>query len=568
MNLTVIGAVPALSICLMLAAVTGHCASQSKSGPVSYPVPDGVKNSPYVVNVDGEQMPIESAGEIDGAYYTRFQIARKARVRIALSNGSGDWSVKPRDRVDRVKYLPGSVEFDVLRPGAVVVTSASGQAKQWPLIVIAEHCDKSAFERPKGPRVFDVTDYTVGQTGLCTTAIQKALDECAAVGGGTVYFAPGIYRTGTIRVKSNTAVVLAPGALIISSDDPADLPVDEGREEQGEHGKVCSFSRLIMFDHAENSSITGFGVIDGRGTVVRNRHRRHVQLIDVTASRNIRISDVVLRNSAEWTLHILGSENVTVNDLKIINDWAVANTDGIDPDGSRNVFVNRYFGFCGDDAVAVKTTGNSDLLQLAENIVIRDSLVMTRKTAFKVGTETYADIKGIEFRDCEAVNSARGIGLWMRDGAKMSNVSYRGVKLDLTEIDGEGMSGEPIRATIEARHGPGVIDGVIIDRMDCHAPYASLFAGMPESNIRNVKITDSVFRVKPRTIKNDRRPLMSLINCSGFVIANVKINWPSTETDLWDGVVAQKDCNDVVVEGLTEQTTSTAGDKAPQEESK
>ena len=43
-----------------------------------------------------------------------------------------------------------------------------------------------------------------------TERIQAAIDACAASGGGTVYFEPGICRSGTIYLRSNTFLHLPP----------------------------------------------------------------------------------------------------------------------------------------------------------------------------------------------------------------------------------------------------------------------------------------------------------------------------------------------------------------------
>ena len=47
-----------------------------------------------------------------------------------------------------------------------------------------------------------------------TAAIQKALDTCRD-GGGTVYFPPGWYAMRTVKVHSNTDLVIPVGARIV-----------------------------------------------------------------------------------------------------------------------------------------------------------------------------------------------------------------------------------------------------------------------------------------------------------------------------------------------------------------
>ena len=65
-------------------------------------------------------------------------------------------------------------------------------------------------------KIFNVIDFgalTDGVT-LCTQAVQKAIDECNAQGGGTVFFPKGEYVLATVFLKSNVRIELAEGALI------------------------------------------------------------------------------------------------------------------------------------------------------------------------------------------------------------------------------------------------------------------------------------------------------------------------------------------------------------------
>ena len=58
---------------------------------------------------------------------------------------------------------------------------------------------------PTSKKIYSVNDYgAVSDTVTVNTkAIQKAIDECAAKGGGIVTFKPGTYVSGSIFVKSN-----------------------------------------------------------------------------------------------------------------------------------------------------------------------------------------------------------------------------------------------------------------------------------------------------------------------------------------------------------------------------
>jgi len=72
--------------------------------------------------------------------------------------------------------------------------------------------------------LFNIRDY--GATGnaqsLDTAAIQRAVDACAASGGGVVYCPPGTYLTGTVFLTSHVELHLETGATLLGSPARAD----------------------------------------------------------------------------------------------------------------------------------------------------------------------------------------------------------------------------------------------------------------------------------------------------------------------------------------------------------
>src|SRR5262245_20525932 len=62
---------------------------------------------------------------------------------------------------------------------------------------------------------------------LDTHAIQSAIDQCAAGGGGQVVFPPGKYLTGTLLLRDRVALELEGGAVILGSPRLDDYPAME-----------------------------------------------------------------------------------------------------------------------------------------------------------------------------------------------------------------------------------------------------------------------------------------------------------------------------------------------------
>ena len=68
-------------------------------------------------------------------------------------------------------------------------------------------------------------------TTMDTASIQKALDACAAAGGGTVLVPPGVYLTGTLWLRSHVNLHLQNGATLLASPNPEDYNADDAFPE-------------------------------------------------------------------------------------------------------------------------------------------------------------------------------------------------------------------------------------------------------------------------------------------------------------------------------------------------
>ena len=77
---------------------------------------------------------------------------------------------------------------------------------------------------PAGRPVFDIRDYGAAADDLLNTEpIRLACEACRDAGGGTVLVTGGSYRTGTVRLYSNTTLFIAPGSELAASRNAEDL---------------------------------------------------------------------------------------------------------------------------------------------------------------------------------------------------------------------------------------------------------------------------------------------------------------------------------------------------------
>lgn len=107
---------------------------------------------------------------------------------------------------------------------------------------------------------YNVRDF--GATGdgktLDKQAINKTIEACSAAGGGTVLFPAGVYRTGSVHLKSDLTLSLSAGATILGSENLKDYDDLIGT------GKTPNWhAALIVGQGLHNVAITGRGVVDG-----------------------------------------------------------------------------------------------------------------------------------------------------------------------------------------------------------------------------------------------------------------------------------------------------------------
>ncbi len=251
-------------------------------------------------------------------------------------------------------------------------------------------------------------------------------------------FPRGLYRTGTLTLKSNVTLYLARGALLQGSPDPRDYPIDPGCQESGPDaslppdvrylGRTMTYSRLLYVDRAQNVRIAGRGTIDGEGSLLRTQHNAVPNLLRVREGAQVTVRDVLFRNAAAWSLHVLASSGVAFENVKVINDRTNLNTDGIDADMSSDVTIDRSFIYTKDDAICVKATRNSDLSEDPRRIVATNNLVSSLDAALKLGSESAAaTFSDIVFENNHVFDSGRAMSVVVRDGATYDRVTFRTV---------------------------------------------------------------------------------------------------------------------------------------------
>ena len=349
-------------------------------------------------------------------------------------------------------------------------------------------------------------------TKLSTAAIQQAIDDCSKAGGGRVVVPAGIYKIGTIILKSDVHLYLEQGATLYGSTDLKDyLPMKSDYVSLRTHTTTI---QLIYADKVKNVVISGFGTIDGRGRAFKKLSwndegitRPH--LLRFIQSEDVTVKDITLKNSGCWMQHYLACNRLRIDGIKVFNRNNY-NNDALDIDGCHDVIVKGMMADSDDDGITLKSTSP----RLCENVRISDCVVSSHCNAVKLGTETNGgfrniNISGIVVKPSEDQKEkffgqwigSSAISLEIVDGGVLENVNVTDFTVEGTESPifirlgnrGRGyLSGGANMETIVPIDHVGRIDGVHLDNIQIRnaGSMGCSITGLPDYPVRHVSLSN------------------------------------------------------------------------------
>jgi polygalacturonase len=210
-------------------------------------------------------------------------------------------------------------------------------------------------------RVVDMTRFGGVGDGVATNtaALQAAIEDTRAAGGGTVEIPAGVFLCGPVTLANHLRLQLDPGAVLRL------LPLD--KYPGGTENPANFLSGAGLHDLA----ISGAGMIDGQGIPwwpsAKVKSARRPRLIALAACHRVLIENVTLTNSPMFHIAISGkSGDVTVRGVIIRANPSTDpvapghNTDACDVSGT-NILIENCDVSVGDDNFTCGG-GTSDVL--------------------------------------------------------------------------------------------------------------------------------------------------------------------------------------------------------------
>jgi hypothetical protein len=211
--------------------------------------------------------------------------------------------------------------------------------------------------------VFNVRDYGAVGNGktLDTPAMNKAIEACAAIGGGQVLLPPGKYLSGTVHLKSHVTLFLEAGAVLIGTPDldQYQYPVIPEFMPEAKWGKW--HRALILGEGLEDIAIAGQGLIDGNKVFdpTGEEHMRGPHTFVFVNCHKVTVRDVSFKDAANYAILFEASNQVEVRNVKFTGGWDGVHFRGAPNHPCRNVNIIGCQFFTGDDSIAGRYWDNT-----------------------------------------------------------------------------------------------------------------------------------------------------------------------------------------------------------------
>ena len=393
------------------------------------------------------------------------------------------------------------------------------------------------------PPVFPERDFPITDFGAqpgrspVSESIARAIEACAASGGGRVVVPEGTFRCGPIHLESNVNLHLAEGAVLQFSTDPeAYLPVVFTRWEGME---LMNYSPLIYAFEKENVAVTGSGTLDGQAndrnwwtwkgreeygwregmpeqTPARNILQEMVEeeiavnervfgmagflrpsFIQPYRCRNVLVEGVRVVNSPMWEIHPVLCTNVTVRGVTVESHGP--NNDGCNPESCADVLIEDCYFDTGDDCIAIKSGRNADGRRIgvpSDGIIIRGCQMKDGHGGVVIGSELSGGVRNVFAERCRMdspnldralrikTNSVRGglvENIFMRD-VEVGQVADAVFRVNFFYEEGDAGYFKPVVRNVELRN-------VVCSSAD----YALYLRGYDDAPITDIRLIDCRF---------------------------------------------------------------------------
>ena len=498
---------------------------------LAYPTaPYDQASGTYTLKADSTNIPV---AVYFGGRYSFGHLAFEGTTTFVLSTRNGaaitSYNISPHGLGITGRVSGSSLTFSVTQGQStylIISVNTSGGALE--PMVIAGDPEETAVPAIGG-KVHDITasPYSADKTGstLLNTTIQNAINSVSSSGGGILYFPAGVYKiSNNIKLASNITFYLAPGAFIRGSSDRDDYTWNtsgmpqNGQPKQGPQNFVISGA-------VDSIAFTGRGTIDANSTVLATaqkpggtidgfgNYRKGIIASSADRSGNrpngLKIIGITVRDATTWTFNIQDEQNVTIQNVKMLDDFKWIHSDGYDIVSTTNATVDNCLGVTGDDTFDAKAGDTNPLT----NIVYSNNVGYSWKgTGTKVGVQSKGTASNIVFTNIHVVAGQRAVSISHDEGAAAySDIHFNDIRME--NIEGTSTSGQFLVAPIviwTLGGGNGPVSNVSLSRVTVEN------SGGFRSKIQGISSVGAISNVTLQDVSIDGTTMTSS-NCSSKI---------------------------------------------------
>lgn len=371
---------------------------------------------------------------------------------------------------------------------------------------------------------------------LNTAAIQKAIDQMATNGGGTLVIPKGDFLSGAIFLRRSVNLHLEKGAVLRGSTNIADYPAMMTRVEGHFQEWVPA---LVNATNADHLRITGEGTIQGGGKpfwdefwdqLYADRSTRNLDVprprnIFIEDSKDVQIKGIFLRDSGFWNLHLFRCEDVLVENVDIRSRNRAPSTDGIDVDSCRDVTVRGCYISVGDDDIVLKgnkgTSAQDDKsIPPVEHIRVSDCTFGLGGAALTLGSEATV-VRDVVIERCKLTGTEKNcvLKLKLRPDTEQhyENIVVRDITVDNPNAMFVSIQRWMQYFDLQGKPAPSqFVTNVVMENIKGTLQDFGMVDGPSKSTVSGV-----TFKNIDLTLKN---PEVTIRKVNGLTVSNMKIN--------------------------------------------
>ncbi|WP_339315939.1 glycosyl hydrolase family 28 protein [Paenibacillus sp. FSL R10-2734] len=369
---------------------------------VTYPSYFGTSQT-YTLKVDSTTIRV--ARQFDYSF-AQFSYSGTATFKVTASENINTYDISPHSYGIEATVSGKDLSFTLPQAESRYLVIKINNMENLVIMADPPETDRPS---PNGGSVKSINDYSgVDKTGgtLMTSIIQQAINDAnARSGGGTVYFPSGIYKFSQLEMKSNVTLYLAAGAVLRGSSDVNDYDFS---------GDVFPAANIRIVGKS-NVAIKGRGMIDSNGTTLTTGDSGPNRENIISSSKsgggtkpnNLTFEGITLRDGTTWNFRIQDATNVSIKNVKIINNVNWIHGDGFDLVNTSHAVVDQCFGYTGDDVFDAKSSSEEPMT----DVVYKNSVAFTESAGTKVGMQGQASVSDIWFMNIDVIQGYRGISV-------------------------------------------------------------------------------------------------------------------------------------------------------------